>query len=100
MDAVREDVKKLVKKELESANENFPLFSSRHEGYAVIKEELEEAEAELKNVNDAFRYLWMAIKDSWVDKNTAAELIREKSINLAIEATQVAAMAEKFIQSE
>ena len=33
---------KLVKEELKSANGKFPLFNSSHEGYAVIKEELDE----------------------------------------------------------
>ena len=36
MNAVSEDVKMLVKKELESANERFPQFHSEHEGWAII----------------------------------------------------------------
>ena len=41
MNAVKKDVEKLVVKELNSANEQFPLFASLHEGYAVMLEEKE-----------------------------------------------------------
>lgn len=39
---------KLVKEELERANEKFPMFYSKHHGYAVILEELEEMWDEIK----------------------------------------------------
>jgi hypothetical protein len=61
--------------ELKSAQAKFPPFHSAHEGYAVIKEELDE--------------LW--------------EVVREKQSNpgredrLRKEATQVAAMALRFL---
>ncbi len=42
MNAVEKDVNELIFKELNSANEKHPLFSSPHHGYAVIKEEIEE----------------------------------------------------------
>lgn len=41
MNVVSEDVEKLVKKELEAANERFPQFHSEHEGWAVMQEEAE-----------------------------------------------------------
>ena len=42
MNAVKQDVEKLVQKELEPANQRFPMFRSDHEGAAVIFEEIEE----------------------------------------------------------
>ena len=66
----------LVKIELKDANSKFPLFNSPHEGYAVIKEELEE--------------LWDEIKN---DKKP------ESKMNQKNEAVQVAAMAIKFLIS-
>ena len=36
MNAVKEDVEKLVQKELESANQRFPMFRSDHEGAAAF----------------------------------------------------------------
>lgn len=71
-----EEAIELVKKELESANGKFPLFNSSHEGYAVIKEELDE--------------LWDEIKN---DKHPRSKM------NQKDEAIQVAAMAIKFLVS-
>ena len=42
MNAIENDVRALVDKELDAANERFPQFHSAHEGYAVILEEVEE----------------------------------------------------------
>lgn len=61
-----------VQNELHDANNKFPAFNSPHEGYAVLKEEVDE--------------LWEEIK-----KNNLR--------NAEKEAVQVAAMAIKFIQS-
>ncbi|MDF2537428.1 MAG: hypothetical protein K0S76_449 [Herbinix sp.] len=55
MDAVKNDVICLVFKELKSANEKFPPFNSDHEGYAVIKEEVEEAQECFNNINTAMK---------------------------------------------
>lgn len=60
-----------VKKELERATEKFSKFASPHEGYAVIKEELEE--------------LWDLVK-----RNESKSLMRDEAI-------QVAAMAIRFV---
>jgi hypothetical protein len=59
-----------VEDEVESAKEAFPPFNSMHEGYAVIKEELDE--------------LWTEVKSQHL-------------ANARFEAVQVAAMAVRFI---
>lgn len=61
-----------VNAELEFASNKFPPFSSAHEGYAVILEELDE--------------LWEAIKDKNIGEDEMTE-----------EAIQVAAMAIRFL---
>ena len=99
MNAVKQDVEKLVQKELESANQKSPMFRSDHEGAAVIFEEIEEAEDEIKSIKQVFDELWYTVKsnesnDPWVSR------IRTYSINLACEAIQAAAMAQKFIDSQ
>mgnify|MGYP001632434340 CR=1 FL=1 len=43
MDAVKNDVKRLVKIELAAANKKFRMFAGPHEGVAVIQEEVAEA---------------------------------------------------------
>ena len=62
-----------VEKELARAELKFPPFNSYHEGYAIIKEEVDE--------------LWGEVKDK-----------RRKRDNLYYEATQVAAMAIRFMK--
>ena len=44
MDVITKDVRALAKKELAAANRRFRMFASPHEGYAVIREELDDAE--------------------------------------------------------
>ena len=99
MNAVKEDVEKLVQKELESANQRFPMFRSDHEGAAVIYEEIEEAKSNYSNIELIFSYLWKGIKRDMTDIHLANG-IRKEAVNLACEAIQVAAMAQKFIDSQ
>jgi hypothetical protein len=63
---------KIVEDEVKSATTKFGRFASTHEGYAIIKEELDE--------------LWDAIKNK---EATGQEI--------ATEARQVAAMAVRFL---
>lgn len=100
MNVVKQDVEKLVQKELESANQKFSMFHSDHEGAAVIFEEIEEAKTEMDETEKNFRVLWTHIKlnNGLVCSNHAEDLYR-RSCRLACEAIQVAAMAQKFIDS-
>ena len=99
MNAVKQDVEKLVQKELESANQRFPLFRSNHEGAAVIFEEIEEAESEMKLANLIFESLWYDVKHNDTSHDFCTPLI-ERAVSLACEAIQVAAMAQKFVDSQ
>ena len=99
MDAVKKEVEDLVYIELENANRKFPMFSSTHEGYAVILEEVEEASECLGNVNIALSEVWSQIKmNATIEYDIDA--LKCEAINLAVEAIQVAAMAQKFIDSK
>lgn len=73
-DVVKRDLYGLIDKELEAANQKFPLFNSTHEAFAVILEEAEEAKEELTG-------------------------IYKTALDLAVEAIQTAAMARKGIIS-
>ena len=98
MQELKNSVKLLVEEELISANKKFPMFQSPHEGYAVIKEEIEEAEQELIDVTAILKRIWYFIKrDENVNKDMF--LLKEYAIKLAAESIQVAAMAQKFLES-
>lgn len=77
------------------------MFQSDHEGYAVLKEEVEEAETDLMDIKDILSVLWRYIKRNVeVPKKQQVELVKMCAIELAVEAIQVAAMAQKFIDSK
>ena len=100
MNAVESDVEKLVQKELKSANQRFPMFRSDHEGAAVILEEIEEVKTELEQMEDDFHNLWSLVKNNDTYSSTYADWILNSAVRLAIEAIQVATMAQKFIDSQ
>lgn len=101
MNAVHDDVVKLVDKELESANRKFPMFRSAHEGCAVILEELEEAREDLEFTEIIYKDLWRHVRDNLGNGIYAGSVqtLCGLAVNLACEAIQVAAMAKKFMKS-
>ena len=99
MNAVKQDVEKLVQKELESANQKFPMFRSDHEGAAVIFEQIERAEQEFNGIRFSFKEMWRSIKFNTIGK-PFYESVLKQSLNLACLAIQVAAMEQKFIDSQ
>lgn len=101
MYAVKEDVEKLVQKELESANRRFPVFHSDYEGAAVVFEEIEEAKTEMDETEKNFKVLWTHVKlNNGMICSSHANDLYTRACRLAIEAIQVAAMAQKFIDSQ
>ena len=98
MKELKEAVSKLATEELERSMVKFPLFNSPHEGYAVILEEVEEAEDEIGFIRRYNELAWGEIKhNDYATRHIVR--IKEYAINLAAEAIQVAAMAEKYIES-
>jgi hypothetical protein len=93
-----DDISKVVKSELSASMEKFPLFNSPHEGYAVILEEIEEVEQDLNMVKRFLEGAWNCIKTNTTPQG-AINKMGEYAKLLACEASQVAAMAQKFIKS-
>lgn len=100
-DVVKREVYTLIDKELEAANQKFPLFGSKHESFAVFLEEVEEARDESENLQIITNNIWQYTKE-----NQPAEALHEQyteayriAVNLAVEAIQCAAMARKGIMS-
>jgi len=98
MKELKEAVSKLVGEELERSMIKFPLFNSPHEGYGVLKEEIEETADELAYVNKHLNIAWDKIKENKDAKNTIFYL-KQYAINLAAESIQVAAMCQKYLNS-
>lgn len=98
MNAVEKNIDELVFKELNNANEQFPLFQSPHEGYAVIKEEIEEVMDGMNLLLEVFANAWAGIKKNEpVFEQVRA--VRELAKHIATESVQVAAMCDKYNMS-
>ena len=101
MNAIRQDIKALVQKELESANKQYPsTFRSRHEAYGVMLEEFEEAQDELETCMSDLEIFKLYMKDDGGSGEKEILLdLKEHSENLMAEAGQLAAMAQKALDS-
>ena len=95
-DVVKRDLYGLIDKELEAANQKFPLFNSTHEAFAVILEEAEEAKEEAGNLDILMNNFWIGVKENHDPELTG---IYKTALDLAVEAIQTAAMARKGIIS-
>ena len=92
-------INQLIHEELTSALKKFPLFHSEHEAYAVLKEEIEEAEIELTAIKRWLEILWSYTK---TNNNTTEyyETIKRCATNLIQETAQIAAMCDKHEKSK
>ncbi len=97
MTRIRPAVQRLSELELQDANKKFPQFHSLHEGYAVLLEELDEAKEEMSTLQVYQERLWPLVRTG--NAQLAREFssrIRETAVDLAVEAIQAAAMAQKI----
>lgn len=100
MNKVKDKLPALVEEELAAAMTDHPFFSSAHEGYAVLLEEVEEAESDMRAVRNKLSSLWYGVKsDNSRVVSFQASLVKGAAIHLAAEAIQVAAMAQKLMAS-
>lgn len=94
-----EKINELVQKELAEMCEkhNQEKFNSFHEAYAVTKEEVEEADAEMDSIKSDIKLLWNFIKCD--NTKSAVEYVTflQRHCNKAIqELIQVSACCEKI----
>ncbi|WP_304508940.1 hypothetical protein [Anaerotignum sp.] len=92
------DIGDLANEELLFANQKFPLFASPHEGYAVLKEEIEETVDEAESLKENAKSLWYQIKNN-SDVSLRIEMIESHALQCAAEAIQVVAMCRKYRDS-
>lgn len=91
----------LVSDELDRATKiHGETFTSPHEGYGVIAEEVQEAGDALEIAESVMKQLLLAIREekpkSMID---LADYIRDQAVNAAAELVQVAAMCEKMTRT-
>jgi len=89
-----------IEEEYKRANKKYPMFRSEHEGESVIKEEIEEVKEALQGVDTYYDAMWDAIRNNRKDESVrCASGIETEAMELISEAIQVAAMAEKYVES-
>lgn len=91
-------IEDLIEKELKRSTEKHNhRFCSSYEGYAVIKEEIEELEENLAKLNERFSDLWGCIKSANLEKQARnLGAVKINVLKLIKEAIQIAAMCDKF----
>lgn len=94
-------VERLVADELERANDEFPLFHSKHEAYGVLLEEFIEAHDEWENfVNVISDTGNCAFKDRDEELKHNRMYARQYAMYCIAELIQCVAMLDKWTQSE
>ena len=86
--------------ELKRSNEKFPLFHSPHESYGVIAEEMQEMSDDNKELMRLFMtYFDNVCQNEATYQKVCLTSIRDTAIHMAAETCQVAAMAQKALDS-
>lgn len=91
----------ILGEKLRANKEHPPRFNSPHEGYAIILEEYEEVSEEQRYFKSTLDSLWITVRSDR-DKEALLRILgtmKERSINLVMEAIQVAAMTQKMIDT-
>lgn len=92
----KESIDQAVCYELQNIVKEYgPTYHSTHEGYAVLKEEVEEAAEDMKQMEQKLEHLWETIK---INFSVDDELTRLKAVAVALagEAVQCAAALGKL----
>lgn len=92
-------IQALADEELKESNEKYPLFHSDHEAYAVILEEIEETEENVKAMGYCIQTMWDYVKRDKKPRKSV-ENMKNFALNTAAEAIQVAAMCDKFLMTK
>lgn len=91
----------ITRDELVRIKEKYPMYANAHEGYAVLLEEIEEAQEMLKGIESYTAMLWEAVKnDNHKEIKRTLTKIGNFAINGCAELVQVAAVTQKFAESE
>ena len=90
------ELKPIAEKEYSRAVIDWGYPHSKHEGYAVMLEEIEEAEKEIASIVNYAGDIWYYVKTNHSDVAEYLKVIERNSLCLAAEALQIYATARKF----
>ena len=98
-DKAKEAIGQAIAYELQNiVKEHGAVYNSGHEGYAILKEEYEEALDCLHGLNDKIGVIWAGLKVNIVGR-TAIYEAQKYAKALAEEAVQCAAVCEKYLET-
>ena len=98
-------IKGAIAAETENAKKNWgDTYHSEHEAWAVLNEEIEESHEELCKIANVQGVLWNFVKkqkdsEDFPKKKENLAYMKDCAMALAIEAVQIAAVAQKFIDT-
>lgn len=98
MNVVSDKVEALVVLEYSADCKDHGPLASFHEGYAVLKEEVEETKEELRDIKHNLYGFWRYIReDNFEYALKMADEIEKKAIRAACEAIQVASVCKRIL---
>lgn len=96
-----------IEAETREAEKNYgKKYASKHEAYAVLKEEIEECKEEIDKIKTPIHLFWLSVRGRQKDINVdnysdtkQINIIKSIAINTAKEALQVAAVCNKILST-
>lgn len=100
MDKILEKMEAATEAEYEKILAKWGVFHSTHEGYAVLQEEVEEAQEEMESLREDMKAMLGKIREEAEDEAAGiAEEIYNDAMKCAAELMQVGAVCLRFINS-
>ena len=97
MSKLKAGIEVLAKEELEKGTKHHGPHTSTHQAYGVLKEEVEESEAEIADFSYALSLLWEAVKaDDYSAMKNELERVKMHLTGCIAESIQALAMVYKF----
>ena len=100
MNVVEKQVRVLVCAEAMAAAYAHGPIPSPHEGWAILKEEVDEADFEMTVVRENIEELWARVKRNFDKNDNLIRDTKEHAIALACEAIQCAAVCKRIAEME
>lgn len=89
-------IEALIEDELERIIQEHGLFASDHEAWAVIKEEIDEAYEDIRELETNHAFWWKRIREDDIDNLDVMDNIEKYSIEAIKELVQVIACCRKY----